>query len=86
IDPQYPQERIDYMQSSSNCKVILDEEELMLYNLERFRYGMGNPERVSSTSDLAYVIYTSGSTGQPKGVMVDHGNLYNYLMWGSDYY
>ncbi|WP_369929401.1 amino acid adenylation domain-containing protein [Xanthomonas sp. NCPPB 2632] len=25
--------------------------------------------------DLAYVIYTSGSTGQPKGVMVDHGNV-----------
>ncbi len=25
--------------------------------------------------DLAYVIYTSGSTGQPKGVMVEHGNL-----------
>lgn len=26
---------------------------------------------------LAYVIYTSGSTGQPKGVMVEHGNLLN---------
>ena len=25
--------------------------------------------------NLAYVIYTSGSTGQPKGVMVEHGNV-----------
>jgi amino acid adenylation domain-containing protein len=24
---------------------------------------------------LAYIIYTSGSTGQPKGVMVEHGNV-----------
>ena len=29
--------------------------------------------------DLAYVIYTSGSTGLPKGVMVPHGALANFL-------
>ncbi|MFC4311926.1 amino acid adenylation domain-containing protein, partial [Steroidobacter flavus] len=30
-------------------------------------------------SHLAYVIYTSGSTGQPKGVMVEHGNVLYFL-------
>ncbi|MBV8278990.1 MAG: amino acid adenylation domain-containing protein, partial [Verrucomicrobia bacterium] len=30
---------------------------------------------------LAYVIYTSGSTGQPKGVLVQHGALINFLSW-----
>jgi amino acid adenylation domain-containing protein len=28
---------------------------------------------------LAYVIYTSGSTGEPKGVMVEHGNVTRLL-------
>ena len=39
-----------------------------------------------SPSNLAYLIYTSGSTGQPKGVMVEHGGLANYLQWACDYY
>ncbi|OTA15176.1 Amino acid adenylation [Xenorhabdus vietnamensis] len=28
---------------------------------------------------LAYIIYTSGSTGQPKGVMLEHRNVVNFI-------
>ena len=37
------------------------------------------PMRQTAGDHLAYVIYTSGSTGQPKGVMIEHRAMLNYV-------
>jgi amino acid adenylation domain-containing protein len=40
---------------------------------------LNTPEHQASAADCAYVIYTSGTTGKPKGVMVPHGAVVNFL-------
>ncbi|WP_132536320.1 amino acid adenylation domain-containing protein, partial [Pedobacter psychrotolerans] len=79
IDPEYPQERISYMEKDSGIRVLLDEHELSRLEPLLSDYSEDNLVKVNGSSDLAYVIYTSGSTGTPKGVMIEHGGIVNQL-------
>ncbi|PSL44996.1 amino acid adenylation domain-containing protein, partial [Chitinophaga niastensis] len=40
---------------------------------------------IATADHLAYIIYTSGSTGNPKGVMITHRNLIDYLSGLKEY-
>ena len=81
VDPEYPQERIDYVKQDSNCKVMIDQSFFSVYLEVEHSYDTQNPVLQAKPEDLAYVIYTSGSTGQPKGVMVEHTGVVNRIEW-----
>jgi len=93
LDPEYPRERLQWMLEDSKAPVLLSREgllpELASAHTERIclltegeeleKESRANPQPLAAPASLAYVIYTSGSTGQPKGVMLTHGGLVNYI-------
>jgi amino acid adenylation domain-containing protein/non-ribosomal peptide synthase protein (TIGR01720 family) len=81
IDPDYPEERINYMLEDSNCKVLIDEKELEKFKKEEKKYKRENLKSVNKPDDLVYVIYTSGSTGRPKGCMLENRGVINRIEW-----
>ena len=93
LDPDYPKDRLAFMVHDAQPRVIVTKSNRVnaLPSHESQVVFLDDVATLSSLptddlidqpqpSDLAYVIYTSGSTGQPKGVMIEHGNLANYLL------
>ena len=75
IDPEYPQDRIDYIYENSQADYIVSDEasETTLNIKDLLKYeNTENPNVIMDSSDIAYMIYTSGSTGNPKGIMTSH--------------
>ncbi|MDZ4786858.1 MAG: amino acid adenylation domain-containing protein, partial [bacterium] len=94
IDPEFPQERINFMLKDSGAKIILTSsqsrkklskiEQLTQIELDKDLEEISNFSNKNiytklTSQNLAYLIYTSGSTGIPKGVLVEHGNVVNLL-------
>ena len=77
VDPEYPQERIQYIIQNSEAKLVLTPE-LMRQLVEG---AAAEPVNRTSPERLAYMIYTSGSTGKPKGTMLSHKALRAFLAW-----
>ncbi|MDQ1350459.1 MAG: Non-ribosomal peptide synthetase [Acidobacteriota bacterium] len=75
IDPDYPQERIDYILKDSNALAVIDKKFLGGPRGDFSKKPPGCRRPFYHSSHLAYIIYTSGSTGKPKGVLIDHRNV-----------
>jgi amino acid adenylation domain-containing protein len=100
LDPAYPQDRLSFMMQDSAAKFLLTSSELkrLFPNAGGKTISLDsdwdqiakesslNPESSAVPSNLAYVMYTSGSTGEPKGAMVLHSGLANYLTWAIQNY
>ncbi|WP_044621684.1 non-ribosomal peptide synthetase [Photobacterium gaetbulicola] len=86
LDPNYPEQRVRYILDDAQLGIIVTDSHfeyagdnqvvLCIEKAETCEADDNNPEIPGlSGLSLAYVIYTSGSTGNPKGVMVEHGNV-----------
>ena len=76
IDPAYPEQRRRFMLADAGVRLVLTPESLSAMPPDAPHVSLE-----VSPANLAYVIYTSGSTGAPKGAMITHGGLVNYLEW-----
>nr|WP_238934724.1 amino acid adenylation domain-containing protein [Aurantibacter crassamenti] len=98
IDPEYPEQRIEFMLQDSNVDLILSNgNEISIVktsNIEIIDINKTSVKSINNNSnlpqskieDIAYVIYTSGSTGKPKGVPISHENITNSTLGRTDFY
>ncbi|QJB31967.1 non-ribosomal peptide synthase/polyketide synthase [Chitinophaga oryzae] len=93
VEPDFPEDRIRFMLEDTDASniitlskyadrvqavpadiILLDDD----WNDIKVN-GKENIPGITRAEHPVYVIYTSGSTGQPKGVVVTHGNLADYI-------
>jgi len=86
VDPVYSADKINYIISDAQLPLVIDEDTLHQFIGSQEHYESEIASVSLTETDPAYVIYTSGTTDKPRGVLVSHGSLYNYLSWASDYY
>ncbi|MBB3113016.1 amino acid adenylation domain-containing protein [Paenibacillus phyllosphaerae] len=99
LDPEHPAERTAYMVEDSGAMLLLTDRSggqyagTAAYTLEELLARKAGSvacrveqDVVEAADRLAYILYTSGTTGKPKGTMVTHQGLTNYICWSEKTY
>eukprot|EP00833_Pecoramyces_ruminatium_P016016 jgi/Orpsp1_1/1190048/evm.model.d7180000076318.1 len=102
IDKNLPIERIKFILEDvkpdiilyKNCNDIIenlshdDSINCNIYNLEKHNYSnnCNKINYVNNQNDVCYVLFTSGTTGNPKGTLISHFNICNYIRKFDDKY
>ncbi len=93
VDSEYPSERIEHVLTDSESKYIIVDDVIEKKSIDLSQYednlldvhellkeeDTSNPDPDIHANNMAYLIYTSGSTGLPKGVILEHGNIANFV-------
>ncbi|HEY4288978.1 MAG TPA: amino acid adenylation domain-containing protein, partial [Puia sp.] len=78
LDPEYPEERRQYMIADSGVRFVLDEEGYATAPVAAEMFPVADAAPAGVTGE-AYVIYTSGTSGRPKGIPISRRALYDYV-------
>ena len=99
FDPDYPPDRVSYMMTDSQVRVLLTQSTftasmasitgVTVIEIDRadlFTEKASDPILKIDPDNAAYIIYTSGSTGKPKGVVVTHRNAVRLMLATEDWF
>lgn len=89
MEPDFPRERIAFILAETGAQIVLTQQKYaailpdgvtpLWIDDPLAEFPSDNPQPQIDANNALYVLYTSGTTGTPKGVVIEHRNVANYV-------